>query len=119
MYNSNQKQFIQSNNNKYQISNLNLNPLFGNEQQLSFLKYIERKNYFIPSSNYKNNPLMPLYSIKKSDIMLPKSGLTKPENDICVKLYSSIKNKIDNRPVNCIKFFSDSKKIYMELPMVF
>ena len=110
MYNSNQKQFIQANN-KYQISNLNLNPLFGNEQQLSFLKYIERKNYFIPSSNYKNNPLMPLYSLKKSDIMLPKSGLTKPENDICVKLYSSIKNKIDNRPVNCIKFFSDSKKI--------
>ena len=46
MYNSNQKQFIQANN-KYQISNLNLNPLFGNEQQLSFLKYIERKNYFI------------------------------------------------------------------------
>ena len=108
MYNSAQKQFLQTNN-KFPTSNLN--PLFSNEQQLSFLKYIERKNYFIPSSNYKNNPLMPLYSIKKSDIILPKSGLTKPENDICSKLYFSVRNKVDNRPVNCIKFFSESKKI--------
>ena len=108
MYNSAQKQFLQTNN-KFPTSNIN--PLFSNEQQLSFLKYIERKNYFIPSSNYKNNPLMPLYSIKKSDIILPKSGLTKPENDICSKLYFSVRNKVDNRPVNCIKFFSDSKKI--------
>ena len=84
MYNSAQKQFLQTNN-KFPTSNLN--PLFSNEQQLSFLKYIERKNYFIPSSNYKNNPLMPLYSIKKSDIILPKSGLTKPENHICSKFY--------------------------------
>ena len=87
------------------------NPLFHNEQQLSFLKYIERRNYFLPSSNQFNNPLLPLYSLNKGDTILPKSGLTKPENDICTKLYSSVHNKFDNRPVNCVKFFSESKKV--------
>ena len=80
------------------------------EQQINFSKYIERKNYPFKGGP-KNNPLMPLYSINKSDIILPKSGLTKPENDICIKLVSSIYNKLDKKPVNCVKFFSDSKKV--------
>ena len=80
------------------------------EQQLNFIKYIERKNYPFRGGS-KNNPLMPLYSINKSDIILPKADLTKPENDICIKLVSSIYNKLDKKPVNCVKFFSDSKKV--------
>ena len=54
------------------------------DQQLNFLKYMERKNYEFRGGP-KNNPLMPLYSLNKSDIILPKSGFTKPENDICTK----------------------------------
>ena len=95
----------------YQNDNKSPNLLLNNEQQLSFLKYIERRNYFLPSSNQKNNPLMPLYSLNKTDIILPKSGLTKPENDICIKLYNSIYNKNDSKPLNCVKFFCESKKI--------
>ena len=95
----------------YQNDNKSPNILLNNEQQLSFLKYIERRNYFLPSSNQKNNPLMPLYSLNKTDIILPKSGLTKPENDICIKLYNTIYNKNDSKPLNCVKFFCESKKI--------
>ena len=80
------------------------------DQQINFLKYIERKNYQFQGGS-KNNPLMPLYSVNKADIILPKSGVTKPENDICIKLISSIYNKLDKKPVNCVKFFSDSKKV--------
>lgn len=80
------------------------------DQQLNFIKYIERRNYPF-KGGHKNNPLMPLYSIKKSDIMLPKADLTKPENDICIKLSSSIYNRLDKKPVNCVKFFEDSKKV--------
>lgn len=110
MFTPNQKQ-IQLMTNKIPPQNFNNNSLFNNQQQLSFLNYIELKNYFHPSLNIKNNPLMPLYSLNKNDIILPKSGLTKPENDICIKLYSSIYNKCDNKPVNCVKFFSESKKV--------
>ena len=104
----NQKPFQQIN-----IKNQSTLPisLFHNEQQLSFMKYIERKNYFLPTSCQNNNPLIPLYSIKKTDVILPKSGLTKPENDICIKEYSSFINKFDSRPVNCVKFFCESKKV--------
>ena len=80
MYNNQIKQPQQ--NNPQQI----LTPSINNEQQLSFIKYIERKNYFFPLSSQKNNPLMPLYSLKKSDMILPKSNTTNPENDICIKL---------------------------------
>ena len=80
------------------------------EQQINFLKYLERKNYQFKNSP-NNNPLMPLYSINKSDVILPKSGFTKPEKDICSKLVSSIYNKLDKKPVNCVRFFSDSKKV--------
>lgn len=80
------------------------------DQQINFLKYIERKNYIFPSG-YKNNPLMPLYSLNSSDITLPISNITKPEHDICIKLISSINNKIDKKPVNCLKFYNESKKI--------
>ena len=84
--------------------------LFIYDQQLNFLKYIERKNYQFKNSP-NNNPLIPLYSLNKSDIILPKSGFTKPENDICSKLISSAYNKLDKKPVNCVQFFSDSKKV--------
>ena len=80
------------------------------EQQLNFMKYIERRNYPFKGGP-KNNPLMPLYSINPSDIILPKHGFTKPESDICIKLVSSIYNRLDKKPVNCVKFFSDSKKV--------
>ena len=80
------------------------------DQQLNYIKYIERKNYPFKGSQI-NNPLMPLYSINKSDIILPKTGFTKPENDVCTKLVSSIYNKLDKKPVNCVKFFADSKKV--------
>ncbi len=80
------------------------------EQQINFLKYLERKNYQFKNSP-NNNPLIPLYSINKSDVILPKSGFTKPEKDICSKLVSSIYNKLDKKPVNCVRFFSDSKKV--------
>ena len=80
------------------------------DQQINFLKYIERRSYQFKGGP-KNNPLLPLYSINKSDIILPKEGGTKPENDICIKLSSSIANKTDRKPVNCVKFFSDSKKV--------
>ena len=109
MYNNATKQNFQNNinNNITRVSSLSLD----NEQQLSFLKYIERKNYFFPLSEQNNNPLMPLYSLKKTDIILPKSNFTKPENDICIKLFSSFSNKFDNRPINCVKFFCESKKV--------
>ena len=94
-------------NNKTQV----FNPSLNNEQQLSFVKYMERKNYFFPLSEQNNNPLIPLYSIKKTDIILPKSNFTKAENDICIKLSSSFSYKSDNRPINCVKFFCDSKKV--------
>ena len=81
------------------------------DQQISFLNYIQLRNSLLPSSTQKNNPLIPLYSLKKSDLILPKSAITNPENDICIKLLSSIVNKCDSKPVNCAKFFSDSKKI--------
>ena len=80
------------------------------EQQLNFMKYIERRNYQFKGGP-KNNPLMPLYSVNPSDIILPKNGFTKPESDICIKLISSIYNRLDKKPVNCVKFFSDSKKV--------
>ena len=109
MYNNQLKQNQQNNinNNKIPVLNQSLN----NEQQLSFVKYIERKNYFFPLSEQNNNPLMPLYSLKKTDTILPKSNFTKPENDICTKLSSYFSYKFDNRPINCVKFFSESKKV--------
>ena len=109
MYNNQIKQIQQNNinNNKTQV----FNPSLNNEQQLSFIKYIERKNYFFPLSEQNNNPLIPLYSLKKTDMILPKSNFTKEENDICIKLSSSFSNKSDNRPINCVKFFCDSKKV--------
>ena len=106
MYNNQIKQPQQ--NNPQQI----LTPSINNEQQLSFIKYIERKNYFFPLSSQKNNPLMPLYSLKKSDMILPKSNTTNPENDICIKLSFFINNnKFDKKPINCVKFFCESNKI--------
>ena len=107
MFNNNQRQGQQNN---IKIQTLT-NSLLNNEHQLSFLRYIENKNYFLSTSNQKNNPLMPLYSIKNSDRILPKSDLTIPENDICSKLYTSIYNKWENRPINCVKFFCESKKV--------
>ena len=109
MYNNQIMQNLQNNisNNKTQV----FNPSLNNEQQLSFVKYMERKNYFFPLSEQNNNPLIPLYSIKKTDIILPKSNFTKAENDICIKLSSSFSYKSDNRPINCVKFFCDSKKV--------
>jgi polyadenylation factor subunit 2 len=107
----NKKMFTPNQKQLQQVTNKNPPHNFNNQQQLSFLKYMELKNYFLPSLNMKNNPLMPLYSLNKNDIILPKSGLTKPENDICIKPYSSIYNKLDNKPVNCVKFFSESKKV--------
>ena len=109
MYNNQIMQNLQNyiSNNKTQV----FNPSLNNEQQLSFVKYMERKNYFFPLSEQNNNPLMPLYSIKKTDIILPKSNFTKAENDICIKLSSSFSYKSDNRPINCVKFFCDSKKV--------
>ena len=92
------------------IQNKNTQKASFYDQQLNFLKYIERKNYPFKGGP-KYNPLMPLYSINKSDIMLPNSDFTKPENDICTKLVSSIFNKMDKKPVNCVKFFSNSKKV--------
>ena len=106
MYNNQIKQPQQ--NNPQQI----LTPSINIEQQLSFIKYIERKNYFFPLSSQKNNPLMPLYSLKKSDMILPKSNTTNPENDICIKLSFFINNnKFDKKPINCVKFFCESNKI--------
>ena len=109
MYNNQIMQNLQNyiSNNKTQV----FNPSLNNEQQLSFVKYMERKNYFFPLSEQNNNPLIPLYSIKKTDIILPKSNFTKAENDICIKLSSSFSYKSDNRPINCVKFFCDSKKV--------
>lgn len=80
------------------------------EQQLNFIKYIERKNYMF-RGGYKNNPLIPLYPTNLADVLLPSKYFSKPEYDICTKLISSNFNTSDKKPVNCVKFFNDSKKV--------
>lgn len=80
------------------------------DQQINFLKYLERKNYLF-KGGYKNNPLIPLYPTNYGDIILPNKFFSKPERDICIKQISSNYNKLDKKPVNCVKFFNDSKKV--------
>ena len=80
-------------------------------QQLNFAKYLEIHKYNFRGTPL-NNPLLPLYSINKSDIAIPFTHLSFDNNNaICTSLIAEHFNVLDRKPVNCIKMFGNSNKL--------
>lgn len=96
-------------NNLFNFKKMN-QPQIQYDQQINFINYIERKNYPFRGGP-KNNPLLPLYPIYSSDVILPSPIFSIPERDICTKQIYSLYNRLDKHPVNCVKFFNYSKKV--------
>lgn len=80
-------------------------------QQLNFAKYLEIHKYNFQGTPL-NNPLLPLYSLTKSDIPIPFPNLSFDSSSICNNiLISEHFNNLDRKPVNCIKMFANSHKL--------
>lgn len=80
------------------------------DPQLNFAKYLEINKYNFPGVHL-HNPLLNLIPTSKSDIMLPHSKLSNDNLGLCNQILSVNHNRTDRKPVNCVKMFSNSKKV--------
>jgi WD40 repeat protein len=78
------------------------------EYQLDFARFAEIKNYDF-KGDYTVNPLVQLYPFYKSEINLPI--YTNENLNICNRLLAVCPNITDRKPVNCVKIYSNSKKL--------
>lgn len=80
------------------------------DQQINFCKYLEVYKYNF-SNNYLLNPLIPIYQLNKADLPIPSEHLSDSSKGVCNQIISANLNRIDHKPVNCVKMFSNSRKL--------
>ena len=78
--------------------------------QQNFSKYLEINKYVIPGG-YLHNPLITLNPLRRPDIMMPDINFTNENYGLCTQLISGNYHKMDKKPVNCLKMFSNSRKL--------
>ena len=90
--------------NNYQMDAILYDP------QQNFSKYLEINKYVIPGG-YLHNPLITLNPLRRPDIMMPDINFTNENYGLCTQLISGNYHKMDKKPVNCLKMFSNSRKL--------
>ncbi len=76
--------------------------------QISLLRYLQISKYYFPEG-YNNNPLINKNKQNKSNIYIPNPLITNEDEDLCTKLINESPNRFDQKAVNCLKFFNNSK----------